>query len=112
MADNVNFVNPDQENTEQVNAPSSNPELDYLKSIDKTLQDLIKTVKSVSQSDARDATPRRDDFRRNKDRNSPINQGRDAYKAATDQFMSAFQKGMLEGVLGSSFKDDIKKTLQ
>lgn len=111
MADNVNFVNPDQENTEQVNAPSSNPELDYLKSIDKTLQDLIKTVKSVSQSDARDATPRRDDFRRNKDRNSPINQGRDAYKAATDQFMSAFQKGMLEGVLGSSFKDDIKKTL-
>ena len=25
--------------------------------------------------------------------------------------MSAFQKGMLEGVLGSSFKDDIKKTL-
>lgn len=111
MADNVNFVNPDQENTEQVNAPSSNPELDYLKSIDKTLQDLIKTVKSVSQSEARDTTPRRDDFRQKQNRNAPYNQGRQSFASATDEFMSAFQKGMLEGVLGSNFKKQIHDSL-
>ena len=110
MADNVNFVNPDQETTEKVNAPSSNPELEYLKQINQNLEDLIKNVKGTSQSSARDTMPRRDDFRR-KQRTSYGYGYRQAVSNATDQFTDAFEKALFEGIVGSDFKKKLQKQL-
>lgn len=111
MAENIDFVNATNSESSQANSPSSSPELEYLKQINKSLDDLIKAVKSTSQSQARDEMPRRDDFRQKQNRSSPYNQGRYSFESATDEFMKAFQKGLLEGVVGSNFKDEIQKSL-
>lgn len=113
---------PNSDNTTSAQKESANPfitqaELDYLKSIDNTLKDLLKYSKSTSQSDAKYSMPRRDDFRQRQTNNgwSPTSRYARSRKRpsydSSDGFIDGFQSAILEGFLGSDFKDKIKDSL-
>lgn len=111
-------------NNDSTQSNSANPfisqaELDYLKSIDNTLKDILKYSRSTSQSDAKYAMPRRDDFRQSKtsSRWSPIDdrrysRGRSRRSSNSNEgFIDGFQSAIVEAFLGSDFKDKIKSSL-
>lgn len=110
MADsNVNFTGGGTA-SDQGNQPSNNPELEYLKSIDQRLQELIRDVRSTSQSQARDSMPRRSDFRNRQASRTPFG-FRGAVSSVQDEFFSGFSKGLRDAVLGSDFNDRIRDAL-
>lgn len=130
FVDGVTSNNPGQSNnTSSANNSdtyqSTNPfatksELDYLKSIDATLKNLLKNSQSTSQANAKYSMPRRGDFRYSdqplsgkwaptSSRYSRGSRGRSS--RTTEGFIDGFQSAMLESFLGSDFKDKIRASL-
>lgn len=99
-------------NTSRVNL-SRSEELRYLKSIDKSLQELLKNSTSTSQSSYNRDKPRRDDYTsstargRMNDRASRSSKGSRNFGSFGDEF----EKAMWESLLGSDFKKQIKQSL-
>lgn len=101
---------------DKVTAPPTNDELNYLRSIDNNVQQLLKECRFTSQSDAKFNTPRQSEFRNSSSKFSPNNpysrrSNNRVGKNATSQFVDAFTKGMSEAFLGSDFKDKIRESL-
>lgn len=97
-------------NNNQNNRPESfkvefdnSAELEYLRSIDTTLKQLIKNSNTTSQSNARNSMYNRNDFRNPSGRRT----GRFAGDAKSS-FIDSFEKGIVDGILGSDFKDKIR----
>lgn len=98
-------------NTSRVNL-SRSEELKYLKSIDKSLQDLLKHSTSTSQSSYNRDKPRREDYRStNSDRRSTNSARSSSRSKNLGSFGDEFEKAMWEGLLGSDFKKQIKQSL-
>lgn len=131
MADNTNFItgNPAHSNTTQdadaYVSPTSEEQLAYLRSIDVTLKDLLKQSKYTSQADARFGLPRRDEFRRDTDvpfrskwappsrydRGFSRSYRRDPRSVSNKGFFDSFEDSLIEGFLGSDFKDKVKESM-
>lgn len=89
-------------------------ELEYLKSIDATLKQLLRNGTRTSQSNARNQQYSRDDFRDPYNRNtkSSSKSGKsdvfhDTKKKASDtskSFVDSFEKAFLDGIVDSGFK--------
>lgn len=85
-----------------------NPEISYLKSIDDSLKKLLKDAGVYSQSSAKDSMPRKDDFRDKSNKSSTYkNSSYSSSDGFVGQFLDSFEDSILEGFLGSNFKDDI-----
>lgn len=111
--DNTNKNNSNQtSSTSRVNL-SRSEELRYLKSIDKSLQELLKNSTSTSQSSYNRDKPRRDDYTsstargRMNDRASRSSRG----SRNLGSFGDELEKAMWESLLGSDFKKQIKQSL-
>ena len=111
--DNTNKNNSNQtSSTSRVNL-SRSEELRYLKSIDKSLQELLKNSTSTSQSSYNRDKPRRDDYTsstargRMNDRASRTSRG----GRNLGSFGDELEKAMWESLLGSDFKKQIKQSL-
>ncbi len=111
--DNTNKNNSNQtSSTSRVNL-SRSEELRYLKSIDKSLQELLKNSTSTSQSSYNRDKPRRDDYTsstargRMNDRASRTSRGGRNLGSFSDEL----EKAMWESLLGSDFKKQIKQSL-
>lgn len=95
-------------NKDDKTSGTNNPELSYLKSIDDSLKQLLKDAGSYSQSSAKDSMPRRDDFRKKSSKSSTYkNNSFSSSGGFVDDFLDSFEDSILEGFLGSSFKDSI-----
>lgn len=82
---------------------------EYLKSIDDTLNNLLKNGASFSQSAARDFTPRRDDFSGSrssfKNTKSTV---RNKAGSVFDRFTDSLEDALIESFIGSDFKSSMK----
>lgn len=94
--------------------------LEYLKSIDASIQKLVKQADSVSQSAARNNVPRRDEYyaaqaHRN---NGSRKRGFNGYTKSThignmfDDFFDSFERELIEAVVGSGFKDHMARSMR
>lgn len=114
-ADVVGNMNNNQSNTTNntTYVNSSQAEIEYLKSIDKTLKDLLKACQNTSQASARDSIPNRRDAQRAS--NMFSGKSRSKYAKSTgnaiDDFLDNFEKGLLDGLVGSSFRDTVSAAL-
>ena len=81
-------------------------ELEYLKSIDATLRELLRSSTTTSQSNARNSMHSRDDFRNPSGRRS----GR-VFQDSKKSFTDGLEDVLIESVLGSDYKDKIKGAL-
>lgn len=81
-------------------------EIEYLKSIDAALKELIRNSKTTSQSNARNNMSSRSDFRNPSGRRSGRYTG-----DIKSSFLDSFEQSLFEGVLGSDFKDKIKSAM-
>lgn len=135
MADKQFYTSPDNDTSRQSDASSkynvsvdsefilnNEQQLEYLKSIDTTLKDLLKNSNRVSQSDARFGMPRRSDFQHTS--SSPNNKwapsgryNRDfrnnsgAGRISNKGFFDSFEDALIEGFLGSDFKANVRESL-
>lgn len=115
MADINNPLGSMKENDSQSSATSSketkqsnfiydnSAEIEYLRSIDATLKKLVQNSNTTSQSNARNAMSSRSDFRNPSGRRT----GRYTGDSKTD-FTDSFERALMDGVLGSDFKDRVK----
>lgn len=89
--------------------------LAYLKEMSESLDRISKNVNSTSQSNARNSIPRKDEFKRRAEeaRNSRTFGGdkkRPKYRTSgdiLDDFLDSFEDSLIEGFLGSDFKQKI-----
>lgn len=87
--------------------------LQYLREMNETLKELAKNAQNTSQSNARNNMPRREDFRRKdaEDRESrQFNAKKPKFRTKGDpleNFLDSFEDSIIEGVLGSDFRDKI-----
>lgn len=79
-------------------------ELQYLRSIDETLKDLLKNAKDMSNASWNTDKPRRDDFKYDRDRSGRGNKK----KSSTKSFTDAFEDNLMDALLGSDFKKNIR----
>jgi hypothetical protein len=111
--DNTNKNNSNQtSSTNRVNL-SQSEELRYLKSIDKSLQELLKNSTSTSQSSYNRDKPRRDDYTSSTSRGRMSGRSSGSYGGRRNMgsFGDEFEKAMWESLLGSDFKKQIKQSL-
>ena len=111
--DNTNKNNSNQtSSTNRVNL-SRSEELRYLKSIDKSLQELLKNSTSTSQSSYNRDKPRRDDYTSSNSRGRMGGRPSGSYGGRRNMgsFGDEFEKAMWESLLGSDFKKQIKQSL-
>jgi hypothetical protein len=99
-------------NTSRVNL-SRSEELKYLKSIDKSLQELLKNSTSTSQASYNRDKPRRDDYTSSNSRGRMSGRSSGSYSGRRNMgsFGDEFEKAMWESLLGSDFKKQIKQSL-
>lgn len=99
-------------NTSRVNL-SRSEELKYLKSIDKSLQELLKNSTSTSQASYNRDKPRRDDYTSSNSRSRMSGRSSGSYSGRRNMgsFGDEFEKAMWESLLGSDFKKQIKQSL-
>lgn len=99
-------------NTSRVNL-SRSEELRYLKSIDKSLQELLKNSTSTSQSSYNRDKPRRDDYTSSTARGRMNDRASRSSRGGRNlgSFGDEFEKAMWESLLGSDFKKQIKQSL-
>lgn len=118
QSNSSNTASNDNKASKTGNPFTSQQELDYLKSIDNTLKDLLKQSRNTSQSDAKYSMPRRDDFQQSRTYRqwAPSSnrynrtRGHQSY-LSNNSFIDGFQSAILESFLGSDFKDKIKDSL-
>lgn len=98
------------ENSQQTSFNSS--EIEYLKHIDDTLNKILKHASTMSQSAASDNMQSKSEFRnrrRDNQNNTWAKRGRKG--SSFSQFTDAFEDAIVEGLVGSDFKDNIKKSM-
>ena len=121
-ANNGNNTNSSNQQNTANNANSNKsskvgPDIDLLKSIDATLKTILREGPNWSQSSARDAMPGRryapgrqsytgDDNRWRVNRNRRSN-----FSSSSDEFVDGFNEALMEGLLGSDFKQSISDSL-
>lgn len=102
--------------------PNSQEFLDYLKSIDDSLKQILKDGQNISAANARNAMPRREDFRGRRStngwgpnsydmRNAPGRRRRNvrsSVDSVTDEFLDGLKDSLLDSVVGSEFKREIR----
>lgn len=111
--DNTNKNNSNQtSSTSRVNL-SRSEELRYLKSIDKSLQELLKNSTSTSQSAYNRDKPRRDDYTSSTARGRMNDRASRSSRGGRNlgSFGDELEKAMWESLLGSDFKKQIKQSL-
>lgn len=83
-------------------------EIDLLRSIDKSIKDLMKNSANMSQSDASSHVKNiKDDVKNSKN----IFGTKNSIKGAMNQFTDSFKKEMFEAVIGSEFKSKIQSIM-
>ena len=104
---NKNNNNNNQNNQNiKFNSPKSD-ELQYLRSIDNTLKELLKNANNTSNASWNTDRPRRDDFKSNRDRSNRDRNGR-GIKGNTKSFTDAFEQNLMDALLGSDFKKNLR----
>lgn len=110
MEDVMNTLKGQQGNSDSNNnfnfTYDNSSEIEYLKSIDATLKELLRTGRNTSQSNARNSMHSRDDFRNPSGRRS----GK-GFQGAKKSFTDGFEDVLIETVLGSDYKDKLKGAL-
>lgn len=86
-------------------------EIEYLKHLSDTLDKILENSRNESQTSARDRFHSRDDFRRREETNRNSRKKRNSIGSSFDQFSDAFEEQLMDGLLGSDFKDKIKEAL-
>lgn len=91
---------------------NANTEIDLLKSIDKSVKDILKNGEGMSQSNAFNRMPgsRRSSFGRFSSGNSFSSKS--GFGSAKNDFINAFQREIMEGILGSGFKDQMQGIME
>lgn len=114
-ADVFNNINNQQNTQSDTSAQSNAAEVEYLRSIDKTLKELLKTSKNMSQSAANDSSPTSSDRRKAASLNNSFRdtsrKAKQAYTNSLDNFLDAFEESLFEGLGASNFKSQIKDML-
>lgn len=104
MADNIDKMRPGANNS---NNDDNAQVLAYLKAIADSLASIQKTAGKQSQSAAKDKLPTREDFR---NKRKEAEENRKKYKSTGrpfEDFTDSFEGALLEGLLGSDFKDRV-----
>ena len=106
MADNnIDKMRPGENNS---NNDDNAQVLAYLKAIADSLASIQKTAGKQSQSAAKDKLPTRQDFQ---DKRKKAEENRKTYKSTGrpfEDFTDSFEGALLEGFLGSDFKDRVR----
>lgn len=84
---------------------SKSDELQYLRSIDETLKELLSNAKNTSNSSWNTDKPRREDFKYDRDRS-----GRG--KKSSKGFVDTFESTLIDAILGSDFKGSLKTSFE
>lgn len=85
---------------------SKSDELQYLRSIDETLKELLSNAKNTSNASWNTDKPRRDDFKYDRDRS-----GRGDKKKSRG-FVDTFESTLMEAILGSDFKSSLRTSFE
>ena len=110
----------EQDSTIKQNQSMSKAQLEYLKSIDSSVKQILTLGQEMSQSAARDMMPRFSDFTGGNQstykntrnfRSSRIRSGRSGSSNIAGQFLDSFEDAILEGFLGADFKDKVKTSV-
>lgn len=126
MATDANHLNnlENEHNNNQNTSTSGNSGINeallaYLKEMNETLHELAKNAQNTSQSNARNNIPSREEFRKRAQRAAEDRKFDRSKRpkftskgAPWEDFLDSFQDSLLEGLLGSDFKDKIGRVFE